>query len=161
MPPYHRLGSIPPKRHTKHPATPGFSNEGLYCEEVISTHGFSGAYSIAYHLRPLTRVLKVEAVPSVPVEVAPQDRLRHHHLKTRSIPIHGDPISGRVPMFTNADVTISRCRPSDEQVDLFRNATADEIIFIHKGQGVLLTHFGRLSFKPFDYIVIPRCTTYG
>jgi homogentisate 1,2-dioxygenase len=24
----------------------------------------------------------------------------------------------------------------------------------------LFTHFGRLPFKPFDYIVIPRCTTY-
>ena len=160
MPPYLRLGSIPPKRHTKHPATPGFLNEGLYYEEVISTHGFSGAYSIAYHLRPPTRVSKVEPVASVPVEVAPQEMLRHHHLKTRSIPIHGDPVTGRVPMFTNADVTISRCRPSDEQVDLFRNATADEIIFVHRGRGVVRTHFGHLDFKPFDYIVIPRCTTY-
>jgi len=160
MPPYLQLGSIPPKRHTKHAADPGYLNEGLYYEEVISTQGFNRAYSIAYHLRPPTRVLKVEPAASVLVEVAPQDVLRHHHLKTQSIPIHGDPITGRVPMFTNADVTISRCRPCDDQAELFRNATADEILFVHKGHGHVSTHFGRLDFKPYDYIVIPRCTTY-
>ncbi|HJZ53346.1 MAG TPA: homogentisate 1,2-dioxygenase, partial [Gemmataceae bacterium] len=34
------------------------------------------------------------------------------------------------------------------------------IVFVHRGGGLLLTHFGRLPFKPFDYVVIPRCTTY-
>ena len=46
MPPYLQLGSIPPKRHTKHAADPGHLNEGLYYEEVISTQGFNRAYSI-------------------------------------------------------------------------------------------------------------------
>ena len=135
-------------------------NEGLYYEEVISTQGFNRAYSIAYHLRPPTRVLKVEPAASAIVEAAPQDVLRHHHLKTRQLPVAGDPITGRVPMFTNAEVTISRCRPALPQAELFRNATADEVLFIHKGRGHVSTHFGRLDFKPYDYIVIPRCTTF-
>ena len=160
MPHYLQLGSIPPKRHTKHAADPGYLNEGLYYEEVISTQGFNRAYSIAYHLRPPTRVLKVEPAASAIVEAAPQDVLRHHHLKTRQLPVAGDPITGRVPMFTNAEVTISRCRPALPQAELFRNATADEVLFIHKGRGHVSTHFGRLDFKPFDYIVIPRCTTF-
>jgi len=57
-------------------------------------------------------------------------------------------------------VTLWRCRPAAEQAELYRNAIADEIVFVHGGHGNLITHFGRLPFKPFDYIVIPRCTTY-
>ena len=160
MPPYLRLGSIPAKRHTKHAVSPGYLGEGLYYEEVISTQGFSRAYSIAYHLRPPTRVRNIEAAASVIVERAPQDVLRHHHLKTRLLPVAGDPITGRVPVFTNADVTLWRCRPALPQEELFRNALADEILFVHHGSGKLQTLFGTLHFRPFDYVVIPRCTTY-
>src|SRR5262249_58397963 len=86
--------------------------------------------------------------------------LRHHHLKPGNIKASGDPISGRLAMLTNDDVTMSRCRPAQRQTELYRNASADEILFIHKGKGTLHTMFGPLSFKPFDYIVIPRCVTY-
>jgi homogentisate 1,2-dioxygenase len=55
---------------------------------------------------------------------------------------------------------MSRCRPAEAQTELFRNADDDEVLFIHKGKGVLSTLFGVLPFKPFDYVVIPRCTTY-
>jgi homogentisate 1,2-dioxygenase len=60
----------------------------------------------------------------------------------------------------NADVLLGRCRPNQPQAELYRNATADEVIFVHKGAGTLHTMFGPLPFKPFDYIVIPHCTTY-
>src|SRR5207253_4921287 len=83
-----------------------------------------------------------------------------HHLKSGGIAAQGDPVTGRVPMFTNSDVTMWRCRPTQPQAELFRNAVADEVVFVHKGAGRLLTHFGVLQFKPFDYVVIPRCTTY-
>ncbi|MBN9118633.1 MAG: homogentisate 1,2-dioxygenase, partial [Planctomycetes bacterium] len=85
---------------------------------------------------------------------------RHHHLKSRDIPASGDPITGRVPLLTNSDVTLWRCRPTQPQAELFRNALADEIVFVHKGSGRLLTQFGALPFRPFDYVVVPRCTTY-
>ena len=32
------------------------------------------------------------------------------------------------------------------------NAIADEILFVHRGSGKVLTHFGVLPFKPFDWI---------
>src|SRR4029077_434516 len=41
-----------------------------------------------------------------------------------------------------------------------RNAAADEVIFVHRGEGKLHTMFGVLPIRPFDYIVIPHCTTY-
>ncbi len=72
----------------------------------------------------------------------------------------GDPISGRVPLLVNPDVAIARCRPAQPQAELYRNATADEVLFIHKGHGTLSSLFGVLPFKPYDYIVIPHCTTY-
>ena len=76
------------------------------------------------------------------------------------MPWMGDIIHGRTPIFFNADVILHRCRPSKPQEELYRNATADEIIFVQHGQGTLQTMFGVLPFRPYDYIVIPRTTTY-
>ncbi|MDB5313608.1 MAG: hmgA [Gemmataceae bacterium] len=160
MPRYLSLGSLPKKRHTAHRTRPGYRNEGIYYEEVVSTQGFSRAYSIVYHLRPPTRVKKVEPAGNWPVERVDQPALRHHHLKSGSLPASGDPVTGRVPLLSNNDVTLWRCRPAGPQAELFKNAVADEIQFVHKGAGTLSTQFGQLPFRPFDYVVIPRCTTY-
>jgi homogentisate 1,2-dioxygenase len=160
MPPYRQLGSFPRKRHIAHRREGGYRHEGIYYEEVVTTAGFGRAYTICYHLRPPTRVRAVEPVASVPLEIVSESTLRHHHLKTDPMPPEGDPVSGRVPLLANADVILSRCRPMRPQESLFRNAAADEVVFIHQGQGRLHTMFGVVPFKPFDYIVIPRCTTY-
>ena len=161
MPPYLKIGSLPPKRHTLLPRQPGYRSEGLHYEEVVTAKGFDGAYGICYHLRPPTRVRKVEAAGEAPLEIAKLDMLRHHHLKSGGMPVNGDPIRGRVPLFANMDVIMYRCRPGKPQAELYRNASADEVIFVHKGQGTLQSMFGVLPFKPFDYIVIPHCTTYA
>src|SRR6185437_6898788 len=142
MPPYRQMGSLPPKRHIAHRHEPGFRNEGIYYEEVITTAGFGRAYSIAYHLRPPTRVRKIEAAGQLSAEFANESVLRHHHLKSGRMQPAGDPISGRVPMLVNSDVMIARCRPAESQAELYRNATADEVLFIHKGHGTLSSLFG-------------------
>lgn len=160
MPPYLHHGSVPRKRHTALRREGGHRGEGIYYEEVITTGGFGRAYSIVYHLRPPTRVLSVESAGSLEIATAEQSTLRHHHLKTAAIPRAGDIITGRVSLLTNKDVTISRCRPAETQKELYRNASADEIVFIHRGQGVLRSMFGTVAFRPFDYLVIPTCTTY-
>jgi homogentisate 1,2-dioxygenase len=160
MPHYLRLGSVPRKRHIIHPATPGYRNEGLYYEEVVSTAGFSRAYSIAYHLRPPTRVRQITSAGSVAFEEAPLDVLRHVHLLSDQMPVGGDIVTGRVPLLFNDEVIMSRCRPNQPQQELYRNATADEVIFVHKGKGMLKSMFGLLPFKPYDYVVVPHCTTF-
>ncbi|MDB5353395.1 MAG: homogentisate 1,2-dioxygenase [Planctomycetota bacterium] len=160
MPPYRSLGSVPPKRHIAHRREGGYCGEGIYYEEVITTGGFGRAYSIVYHLRPPTRVLRVESAGSVEIDDSDQAELRHHHLKTATIPRSGDIISGRIPILTNKDVTISRCRPATNQSELYRNAAADEVFFVHRGRGTLHTMFGPLAIRPYDYVVIPTCTTY-
>jgi homogentisate 1,2-dioxygenase len=160
MPPYLRLGSIPRKRHMAHAQQPGFKNEGIYYEEVVTTAGFSRAYSVLYHLRPPTRVTRLEPAGTITADFGDQPTLRHHLIKTKSMPRAGDPITGRVAIFGNDDVTLTRCRPQQAQQELFRNADADELYFVHSGRGVLHTMFGPLAFRELDYIVIPRCTTY-
>src|SRR5215213_8136683 len=139
MPPYLRLGSVPPKRHIAHRREPGFRDEGLYYEEVVTSGGFGRAYSILYHLRPPTRVRNVEPAGTVEPEVVTPPVLRHHHLKSGGIARSGSPISGRIPLLLNDDVVLSRCRPGEPQDEFFRNATADEVLFVHRGRGTLQT----------------------
>jgi homogentisate 1,2-dioxygenase len=154
------MGSIPRKRHTAHHHEPGYRGEGIYYEEVVTTAGFGRAYSIAYHLRPPTRVRKIEAAGEVKVVPVEQSTLRHHHLVSGRMERTGDPVTGRVPLMFNDDVSLARCRPAQPQSELYRNASADEVLFVHKGRGTLTSMFGVLPFKPFDYILIPHCTTY-
>jgi homogentisate 1,2-dioxygenase len=160
MPFYRQVGSIPRKRHIAHRRDGGHRGEGIYYEEVVTTAGFGRAYSIVYHLRPPTRVRKVEPAGETKIETVRETALRHHHLKTGTLPRRDDVIAGRLPLLLNDDIIISRCRPARPQAELYRNASADEVIFVHKGQGTLHTMFGPLPFRPFDYVVIPRCTTY-
>ena len=160
MPYYKKIGTVPRKRHIESRCKPGFRNEGIYYEEVVTLGGFGRAYSIVYHLRPPTRVRKIEPAGEVHIEMAPQSALRHHHIKTAAIPVAGDLITGRVPILTNTEVTLARCRPALRQSELYRNAVDDEVLFVQQGQGTLHTLFGPLPFKSYDYVVIPRCTTY-
>jgi homogentisate 1,2-dioxygenase len=160
MLPYLRLGNVPRKRHIAQRHDPGYLGEGIDYEEVVTSGGFGRAYSILYHLRPPTRVRKIEAAGTVVTEVATEGPLRHHHFKTANLAPTGDPITGRVPLLVNDDVTMGRCRPVERQSKLFRNAGADELWFVHRGRGTLETMYGSLPFRAFDYVVIPRCTTY-
>jgi homogentisate 1,2-dioxygenase len=160
MPQYLKLGSLPRKRHIAHPHAPGFRGEGIAYEEVVTAAGFGRAYSILYHLRPPTRVRKVEPAGSRTLEFVALPVLRHHHFRTGAMERQGDVISGRVPLLANDDVILSRCRPAEPQTELYRNATADEVLFVHQGAGVLHSMYGPLPFRALDYIVIPRTTTY-
>src|SRR5260370_14726371 len=111
MPPYRKLGSVPPKRHITHRQEPGFRGEGLYYEEVVSTAGFGRAYSICYHLRPPTRVRKLESAGEVHVQTAAEQVLRHHHFKTGQLKAAGDPITGTGALLLNQALIFARFPP--------------------------------------------------
>ena len=106
MPPYLRLGSIPRKRHIAHRHEPGFRSEGVYYEEVVTVAGFGRGHSIAYHLRPPTRVRKVEPAGSLAADVVEEPALRHHHLRSGSLPPSGDPVTGRVTLLVNDEIIL-------------------------------------------------------
>src|SRR5262245_46315802 len=104
MPGYRKLGTLPRKRHIADRRDGGFRGAGIYYEEVVTTAGFGGAYTICYHLRPPTRVRKVEAAGALATEIAEEPTLRHHHLKTAQMAANGEPITGRVPLMVNDEV---------------------------------------------------------
>lgn len=161
MPYYHRLGEVPAKRHIRFPRTgDSFNDEGIYYEHVVTTEGFSRAYSILYHLHPPTRNEKVEAVGTIELTAVEDLPLRQHHFRSGQLPREKDPISGRVPFLFNQDLVAWRCLPAQPQSDLYRNASADEVIYVHQGSGYLSSAYGRLPYRRGDYIVIPRTTTY-
>src|SRR5260370_5039670 len=111
IPPSRTLGPLPRKRHIAHRHEPGFRGEGIYYEEVVTTAGFGRAYTICYHLRPPTRVRKVEPAGTVLLETVAEPTLRHHHLKTGGLKPAADLITGRLPLLATEDVIISRCTP--------------------------------------------------
>jgi homogentisate 1,2-dioxygenase len=152
---YHALGQIPPKRHTQ------FKTNGrLLVEEVMGFEGFSGNESILYHHTSPCRI--AEAGEFTPIEH--REWLPDAHvwrlLNTRDIAADGDPISGRRCLMWNSDIEVSLCRPDSETDVFFRNGEGDEVFFVHEGSGTLATVFGRVPFKPGDYVVVPRATTY-
>lgn len=66
-------------------------------------------------------------------------------------------------MLYNSDVSVSNfwLKPVDlSRVAAFRNADADTLYFVHKGEGEVFTEFGLLKYKPGTYINIPKCVTH-
>lgn len=158
MPSYHRLGQIPPKRHTQFRKPDG----GLYAEELFGTEGFSGNYSIIYYTYPPTRVKKVSRSPIEQYVYEEWDeRLqRHHHLKTAQLSRSGDAVLGRQTLMYNNDVVLAVAKPTQAMDYFYRDGDSDLVYFVHDGQGVLESTFGLLPYHEGDYLVIPRGTTF-
>ena len=61
----------------------------------------------------------------------------------------------------NHECKISLAAPRKSMSDyFFKNADADEVIFVHVGEGTLKTPYGEIPFGYGDYLVIPRGTIY-
>jgi homogentisate 1,2-dioxygenase len=156
MPFYIQRGSIPPKRHIEHRS----ANGDLYYEEHVSREGFSGVYSNLYHIHLPTAVTKVGRFDPARIEAAGDKPHRHHHYKTFRLGEKGDWVSGRVAIAFNEDLAVSTAAPREDFGYFYRNAHADETIYVHKGGGAMDTMYGRLSFREGDYIVVPRGVTH-
>ncbi len=153
---YHRLGSLPKKHHIQFRKPDG----GLYTEQLFSTRGFSGPMSTLYHINQPTEVSGWEDRGSVKVTYLEDEPLRHRHLKSRPMEPKGDAISGRIPLMGNSDMEWHQVVVAEPMKSFYKNADGDEILFVHDGSGVLHSMFGRITFKPGDYLVIPRGVIY-
>lgn len=156
MPIYHRSGEIPRKRHIQFRRDDG----GLYHEELFGSEGFSGLYSLLYHLRPPTAVMRSTLRGRIEWRPASDDALRHRHLRTSLIAPRGDLVDGRRVLLFNADLAISFAVPEREQDYFYRNGQGDELVFVSEGSGVLESIFGEIPYRPGDYLVIPRGTIH-
>ncbi len=152
---YRRLGEVPPKRHTQFRRPDG----GLYAEELAGAEGFSSDSSLLYHRHAPTTLRAVEAVALEPEVQRPNHPLLPRHLRTRDLKVGGDLATGRHLLLANDDVRISWVA-ADTDSPLVRNAVGDEVVFIEAGTGVLESSYGRLTFGPGDYVVVPTSTTH-
>ncbi|MCG7858831.1 homogentisate 1,2-dioxygenase [Flavihumibacter sediminis] len=157
MPHYIKLGQIPHKRHTQFRKPDG----GLYSEQLFSTEGFSNDYSILYHAHPPTQIISTDPpINTLPV-VAEEKMLQHRCFEGFQIKPENDFLESRKPVLVNNDCHIVLAAPRESMTRYFyKNADADEMIFVHAGSGVLYTQYGELPFGYGDYLVIPRGTIY-
>ena len=151
MPFYQKRGEIPQKKHTEFRD----DNKNLFWEELISRNGFSHMYSNVYHLNPPTAVKNLGAKTKSEIHVIEKIN-KHYHLKTSSIHSEGNAVSARKTLFLNTDLVISKCHVDRSMDTLYKNAYADELLFISSGEGTLQTNFGSFDIAFGDYIVIPR-----
>lgn len=157
MPYYHSLGNFPHKRHTQFRK----ENGELYSEQLFSTEGFSSDYSLLYHCHPPTVIVKTEPQYSVAPTVAEEKMLKHRSFEGFKINPTQDFLQSRKPVLVNNDCHIVLAAPQQSMTDYFyKNADADEMLFVHEGSGKVTTQYGVLEFSYGDYIMIPRGTIY-
>ncbi len=154
---YHALGKIPPKRHTQFRKPDG----SLYHEELFSTEGFSNNYSLLYHCNAPTQIVQVGDPYSVAPKTVHDKQLKHRCLKGFHIEPEDDYLQSRKAVLVNNDCKIILAAPRKSMGGYYyKNADADEMIFVHEGSGTLRTMYGSLPFDYGDYVVVPRGTTY-
>jgi homogentisate 1,2-dioxygenase len=153
MPFYHKLGKIPQKRHTQFKQPDG----SLYKEELFSTIGFDSILTNAYHINHPARIEDIEktVIDMSPAEWLEAD-LRPYHFRTKDTKTESDFVNGRKPVMYNGDVIMSVCRPDRQMEDFYKNASCDELVFVHEGEGVLESNLGTINFAKGDYIIVPR-----
>ncbi len=157
MPHYHKLGQIPSKRHIQFRKPDG----GLYAEQLVSTEGFSDFYSLVYHCYPPTMVLAVDEPYSIAPTIAVEKNLLSRSFYGFNIKPADDYLKSRIPVLVNNDVHISLAAPrKSTESYFFKNSGADEMIFIHRGEGTLKSMYGNIDFGYGDHIVIPRGIIY-
>ena len=157
MPFYHSLGSIPHKRHTVFKNPEG----GIYYEQLFGTIGFDGMSSLLYHIQPPTAVLEITQKKSVAPEIGLDKNMQMRSLQGFNVEATNDYLESRTPMLVNSDVYIELAAPKKSMTDYFyKNADADEVIFIHRGNGTLKTQLGNIDFSYGDYLVVPRGMIY-
>jgi homogentisate 1,2-dioxygenase len=160
MPIYHQLGNIPAKRHTQF-RKPEAAGAGLYYEEVFGTIGFEGMSSLLYHVARPTQVKSLLSPYDVTPKIASGNSLMMRKLIGFNILPESDYLDSRVPLLLNRDLTIGLAAPRHSLTRYFyKNADADELLFVHRGSGRLRTSFGSIPFQYGDYVVIPRGVIY-
>jgi homogentisate 1,2-dioxygenase len=123
--------------------------EGTY-EEEHGRKGFYGKSAHLYHAHPPTGWIRFEG------------KLRPHCFDLNKLePTDRDDRCGTpVAFLGNSDVKVYVSRRSEAMPFYYRNADGDELIFVHRGEGVIETDFGPLRFEKGDYINLPRAVTY-
>ncbi len=115
-------------------------------EEELGTEGFDGPASHIYHKKPPTGWSKIEG-PKQP---------RCLYLDT----FVGSDSDIEKTLMYNDEVLLSGWHLGESMTYLRRNALGDRLMFVHRGEGTLISEFGALKFVEGDYLFLPRGATY-
>jgi homogentisate 1,2-dioxygenase len=115
-------------------------------EEEHGRSGFYGPASHLYRLHPPTDWLSVDG-PSA-----------HHAYDTARLGRAAE----RWPalLLGNHELSIGFQHIGDGRSEFLRDADGDLLYFVHAGEGLLRTEYGPLTYRPGDYLVVPRGTTF-
>ncbi len=157
MPIYHQSGKIPAKRHVQFRKPDG----GLYYEQLFGTIGFDGMSTLMYQVHRPTMVKEILGEQDVSPQIAVGKSIKARLLKGFEVMPEEDYLDSRKVLLANKDVHIGLAAPRRSLRNYFyKNADADELLFIHKGSGTLRTQLGNIPFEYGDYLVIPRGIIY-
>ncbi|MBC6980390.1 homogentisate 1,2-dioxygenase [Caulobacter sp. 17J80-11] len=121
--------------------------EGTY-EREISKEGFFGPAAFLYHRRPPTGWVSFEGP-----------------LRPRAFDLNGlnepqtSPWSAPIVLH-NKSVEVRFWKLAQPMANLARNGDGDQILFVHDGEGDLLTDYGRIAYVKGDYLYLPRGTMW-
>lgn len=157
MPIYHHLGKIPQKRHTVFQSDSG----AHYYEQLFGTEGFHSHSSLLYHIHRPTQVKEILSSKDVTPKVAIEKNIKSLLLEGFKVQATDDFLDSRKTLLFNNDCSIALAAPKHSLTGYFyKNADADEMIFIHKGSGTLRTFMGNIPFEYGDYLIVPRGMIY-
>lgn len=118
-------------------------------EEEFARNGFFGRYAHLYRSHPPVGWTRIEG----PLKPRAYDLRKMEAITT-------DWLDGRQGVLENADVRLCLTTLSKPMAFLFRNADADEVLFVHEGAGRIETDFGPMAYEAGDYLQVPRGTAY-
>lgn len=155
MPYYRHVGDVPAKRHTHH-----FQADGTrYAEELMGTDGFSSNSALLYHRYSPSALRSIEPLDQLSPTATADLPLTPRHLRPPELPIGDDLVLGRHVLLANDDVSIAFVTATGTS-PLYRNATGDELVYVHQGDAVMESIFGALRVGPGDYVVVPAGATH-
>lgn len=121
-------------------------------EEEYARDGFFGAYAHLYRRTSPVAWTRIEGP------------LRPRAYDTRRIdaPLShpGDWLAARTELFESEDARVLLATLDAPMPWFFRDADADELLFVHAGAGRIETDFGPLPYEPGDYVLVPRGTVH-
>ncbi len=149
---YVKQGKMPRTRHTYE------NRDRLLREELFGEESFEGSYSLLYHRNEPTRIRSVREIEKKMPEFEIQ-RI-HKQVDTDRMKRAGNFITGRVPLFGNANLIVSISKPSSPTDNFFRHGLRDQLFFVQKGSGKFRSIQGDIDFVARDYILVPKSTLY-
>ncbi|MBK8011389.1 MAG: homogentisate 1,2-dioxygenase [Deltaproteobacteria bacterium] len=149
---------------TKHHIALRDGRGALLHEECFTRDGFDGPYTIFYHVdRPHTHVplpdlgLKHGWTPKARSVGGPGQGLRKRHYRSQDLARSpGSQLDNRVALLSNDEVTLGVVFPDAPDPIYVANGDADELLYIHRGGGSVVSPCGTLEFREGDYVMIPR-----